>query len=175
MKNILILTDFSLRANYAAAFAVHIAAKNNSNVYLAHAIETENAFSDASGMYWNINSQSLIEAEALIGLKELAKDLKKINLRDGSIKDSQFHYLVVKGPVGGAAKKIVKEKNIDLVVIGSHKSNTITRFLMGSHTHHILDTLNCPVLLVPECMHYNGLKTIAYATDLTFNNGKVMN
>jgi len=46
---------------------------------------------------------------------------------------------------------------------------------MGSHTHHILDTLNCPVLLVPECMHYNGLKTIAYATDLTFNNGKVMN
>lgn len=174
MKNILILTDFSIRARYAAAFAMHIAARNDANIYLAHAIESENHIADTSGLYGNVSKDSLIENEAMLGLKELVKDLKNINVGHVSY-TPRFQFILGKGSVAQIAKQAVKENDIDLVVTGSHKSNTISRFLMGSHTHQILDTVNCPVLLVPECMHFNGLNTIAYATDLTFNNSKVMN
>jgi hypothetical protein len=38
----------------------------------------------------------------------------------------------------------------------------------------LIDKLGCPVLLIPESLRYKGIHTIAYATDLTFNNNKVI-
>ncbi len=68
-----------------------------------------------------------------------------------------------------------RKKAADLVVMGSHKSNGLARFLFGSHTHNVLDNINCPVLLVPESLKYKGISSMAYATDLTFNDLKVIN
>jgi nucleotide-binding universal stress UspA family protein len=175
MKTILVLTDFSIRAAYAAEFALHFAIKNKANLLLCHAIEA--IPSQVNEEPFNLISPSLqvLKNECMTDLKELGKRLGKLIEPDKHAFKPSIDYLADNGSLTYVAEKIIAERSISLVVLGSHRSNRITRLLGGNHVHGFIDKIKCPVLLIPECYPYYGIKTIGYATDHSFDNTKVMN
>ena len=177
MKTILVLTDFSIRAQYAAEFAMHIAMKMKADLVLCNAIEIIENAPMAEQIAWPIADHLALKQEGLVDLKALAKHLEMLVPQTGG---AAGHRPIVScindfGNLATVASKVVKDKAVDLVVMGSHKSTGLARFLFGSHTHDVLDTINCPVFLVPESLKFKELRTVAYATDLTFSDFKVIN
>lgn len=176
MKTILILTDFSKRAGYAAEYATYIALKNKANLVLCHVMELTSELADRVELNWPIADHLVQKKEESIQkLEKVSGELKKIIDRNCHDFKPSVECVTDFGLLDEVAENTISEKSVDLVVIGSHKSNGLSRFLFGSHTHTVLDNINCPVLLVPENLNYRGVNSIAYATDLSFNNNQVIN
>lgn len=175
MKTILVLTDFSKRAGYAAEYATHIALKNEANIILCNAMESTSELADGVELNWPI-AEHLVQKkeETILRLEESGEHLKHFISRSSSFKPS-IEVIAEFGTLAEVAVNIIYERAVDLVVIGSHKSSGLSRFLFGSHTHQILDRITCPVLLIPENLEFKGISSIAYATDLSFDNTKVIN
>ncbi|MEJ6979220.1 universal stress protein [Pedobacter sp. P351] len=177
MKTILLLTDFSVRAQYAAEYAMRIAVQVKANLLLCHSMEIIENDPMAEQMTWPIANHLALQQESLAGLKEIARQLEQNILADKIETDFKPVITCINdfGKLSVVTANIIEEKKVDLIIMGSHKSNGLARFLFGSHTHDILDNINCPVLLVPESLKFKGIRSIAYATDLTFSDLKVIN
>ena len=171
MKTILLLTDFSAKAGYAAEFAMNIAVKCKANLVLCHVMELTTYIGENDEFSWPVADNLVLESESILNLRELASRLETLVPSD--FKPS-INFITEFGLLADVVEKIIDNRSIDLVVTGSHKSNGVSTFLFGSHTHAVLDKINCPVLIVPESVHFNGIDHIAYATDLTFDNQKVI-
>lgn len=55
----------------------------------------------------------------------------------------------VSGAPGVVLTKMIKSKEFDLVVMGSHGHSDIGGLFLGSVTHKVLNKIYCPVLIVP--------------------------
>ena len=47
-------------------------------------------------------------------------------------------------------ESMVEGQGYDLIVMGSHGHSDISGLFLGSVTHKVLNTIYCPVLVVPE-------------------------
>ncbi|MBC7913667.1 MAG: universal stress protein [Pyrinomonadaceae bacterium] len=170
MKNILVLTDFSDRARSAAEYAVQVAAHVKANVLLCHALEL------TEQLTYPLADHLILKNQAMKRLKEVGIHLNELISKNGDpdLFRPTITYFNDLDMLTDVADKVILNYKIDLVVIGSHKTSSMARFFSGSHTNDILDDLKCPILLVPENVTYRPVQNIAYATDLTFNNSKVI-
>lgn len=175
MKTILVLIDFSIRAEFAAEFAMHMAMKNGANLLLCSAMELHGQKEKTVDLNWPDAGRDALRNEVIFDLAELGKRLSSLTPHENELFKPNINYITGFGSIAEVVGKIMEDKSINLVVMGSHKSYGITRFIYGSHTHSVLDNLNCPVLLIPESLQFHGINSIAYATDLTFDNDKVIN
>jgi nucleotide-binding universal stress UspA family protein len=175
MKTILVLTDFTIRSQYAAEFALEIAKNVKANILLGHAMEIIESAPMAEQLAWPNANHITLKQESLLDLKEMAAGLEKL-LSTGSNKTFVPTITCVNdfGKLSDVAAKIVQDKTVDMVVMGAHKSSGLSRFLFGCHTHDVLDNINCPVLLVPETLRFREIRSLAYATDLTFSDLEVI-
>lgn len=175
MKTILVLTDFSIKAGFAAEYATHFAIENKVNIVLCNVQEVAVSPGFDGDSQVDLSLNQVIRDESLLDLLKEAKHLEKIVLDS----DNNFKPLIstvfLAGPLVQVLKDIVIDKGIDLIIIGSHKSTDLARFIYGSHTYSLLDGIDCPLLLVPECLKFKGVTRIIYATDITFDNTKVLN
>ncbi|WP_448697559.1 universal stress protein [Mucilaginibacter sp. AW1-3] len=174
MKTILVLTDFSIRADHAATYATQLAAGIHANILLCAAIETPIAFTDGNGLSWPVPQQIVLKKEYDNDLRELTGRLQKVVDNIESSFKPVIKHISEFGPLADVAGKIISEHQIHLVIMGSHRSNLLSRLLLSNHTHSIIDSLNCPVLILPDVHRFARIRSIAYATDLTFSNGKVI-
>lgn len=171
MKTILVLTDFSLRAEYVASFAINIAIRNNSNLIFCHVMEL--TCPDEINLKHHIPHAA---NEKTLNLNEIEKSFKRIvrGNPESKLYKPNINCIIELGTFADAAEKIVKDKLVDLVIIGSKKADGISRFQFGSQTYTLPDKINCPVLLIPEGLQFQGINTIVYATDLPLNNQKAL-
>jgi len=175
MKTILILSDFSVRAQSAAEFALYTALNIKANVVLCHALEVLESDPVVEPLSWPIGDHLTLKQEAVGDLRALALHLETlIPSYDTTSFKPEITCVVDFGRLAAVASKMVVENKVDLVVMGAHKSSSFARLLFDSHTHHILDTISCPVLLVPESLKLYDVSTITYGTDLTFNDKRVL-
>jgi nucleotide-binding universal stress UspA family protein len=175
MKTILVLTDFSIKAQSAAEFAMHMALKNHANLLLCHSIELPGIAASTKKNEQPAVADEVRRNEMVFDLLQLSKHLEE----QAAFNEKSFIPIVncvtEFGTIEQTVNRAIKDHEVDLVVIGSHKSHSLTRFIHGSHTHTILDKLKCPVLLIPESFPYRGIHAITYASDLSFDNRRVIN
>ncbi|WP_256009687.1 universal stress protein [Desertivirga xinjiangensis] len=167
MRTILVLTDFSTRAQYAAEYAIRLAIPLKANILLCHALEV-------SDQYPVADSQ-VLRNQTLKRLQEIGRHFQAF---PGEDQPGMFHpsisYITDVNGLTDLAEKVIVNYSVDITVIGAHRSTGLSRFFFGSHTNDILDSINCPVLLIPENTTFKPVRHIAYATDLSFNNTKVI-
>jgi nucleotide-binding universal stress UspA family protein len=170
MKNILVLTDFSDRAKSAAEYAMHMAIKIKANIFLCHALGV------TEQLTYPVEDHLILRNQTIKRLREIGMHLHQMlsNEKQTVTFCPSISYINDLDMLTEAARRVVHEKIIDLVIIGSSKPKGLSKFFMGSHTSDILDNINCPVLIVPEQTTYRGIRNMTYATDLTFNNTKVI-
>lgn len=160
IKNILFATDFSPAANAAVPFAKQIARKFGAKTigvyvspydsYVAAAPEAWAALAEAANRDAKLSAQRL--NEQLAGVEHEA--------------------VIAEGNVWEVVSGLIKDKWIDLIILGTRGRTGLGKNLMGSVAEEILRKALCPVLTVgphvtlqPE--NAANLHEILYATDLT--------
>jgi nucleotide-binding universal stress UspA family protein len=155
MNRILVPTDFSLNAEKALEYALHLGAHFSSEIILLHSWELPH---QKSAMF--ISTQDLIKEKAEHDLKEL-KD--KIAIRFPDLKISS---MTMMGDAAGAIKTAAKNKGADYIVMGTKGASGLKKIFMGSITTDVLEDAPCPVMAIPEKAEFRNIKNIGYATDL---------
>jgi nucleotide-binding universal stress UspA family protein len=160
LKNILFATDYSPAANAALPYVIGIARRYGSMVYAVH-VRTSEVYGTAPPESW----PALAEAAEKLGQEEAA-DLKK------RLGDIPHEVVVGEGDVWGVISRVIKEKDIDLVVLGTRGRTGLGKVLLGSVAEAIFRQSPCPVLTVgprtaEDAERLLEMKEILYATDFT--------
>jgi nucleotide-binding universal stress UspA family protein len=165
MKRILVPTDFSKPAMIATEVAADIARKAGTELTLLHVIEedvgnsinVEGQVSADSGWEEKIYTMKLIE-KAKKQMAKLAEDpkLEGVKVRQELRVGSPYHGM----------NKIIVEKKVDLVVMGTSGRSELEQMIIGSNTEKVVRTSNCPVLTVHNKPASKDFKEIVYATSM---------
>jgi len=161
LKNILWTTDFSSASNASLPHAVAIARRYESKVYLAHVVVP--------------SPYPMVSPEAAPYMEELRRGTAKrlVTLGESDQLAGVPHEAILgHGEVAEELNKMVKEHDIDLLVLTTHGRRGLRRFLLGSVAEEVWRTAPCPVLTVgPHAIEHAArevtLRQILYPTDLS--------
>ena len=141
INNILLPFDGSEHSRNAAKYALDLAKRYQARVTVIHWYEG-----------WNTSvteiPKTLIE-EIEKNSKETAREVTKG--AEGIFENQGVEYTLetTEGSPGAALVKMAKARTYDLIVMGSHGHSDIAGLFLGSVTHKVLNTIYCPVLIVP--------------------------
>ncbi|WP_190811022.1 universal stress protein [Flagellimonas sp. S3867] len=156
MKKILVPVDFSEHSEYALEVASQIAREKHMVICVLHMI----------GLSESVLSKNEAEEykEAQYYMK-LAKKRFKPFLDKEYLKGLKLLQLVQNYKIFSEINAIVKELNIDLVVMGSHGVSRARDTFVGSNTEKVVRTCEVPVLVIKQPRHEFQLKTLVFAWD----------
>ena len=157
MKNILVPTDFSACAEKAINFAVQSAKFLPVQITLHHAFDLQgDIYTDYMGVTKEYN-QSLYN--------DVANKLNAI--KDGIIKSDKVNanILISKNSFQKAIKEVVKENNIDLIIMGTLGAAQIKKILFGSNTSFVIGNSKVPVLAIPSEYEWKKPESLLFATN----------
>jgi nucleotide-binding universal stress UspA family protein len=72
-------------------------------------------------------------------------------------------------------RAVIREREVDLLVMGTMGAKGLEEVLIGSHSAYVLENVDCPVLVVPACTSKRSIERIIYATDFQFNDFTYIN
>jgi nucleotide-binding universal stress UspA family protein len=164
VNKILYATDLSENARYAFAYAVSLADLYNASITIVHVLPEvpdildKNVIGYISEERWEeIKSQNIEEArDAIIGKKhdhrvirdalhQFSENVKESREGEGFETDD---IIVVRGNPVEEILKYSKERNCDLIVMGTHGHGTLVDAMMGSTARRVLRRSPKPVLVV---------------------------
>ena len=141
IKNILFPTDFTEGALHALPYAADMARSCQAKLHIIHVIYD---VATASGLY--VPHVSFDEMYKDLE-KSAQKELEKFGYEE--LKDlKDVEYTVLRGIPYEGILKFVQEKNISIIVIGTHGRKGLDRFLFGSTAEKVVRYAPCPVLTV---------------------------
>jgi len=136
LKDILFATDFSEGSQHALPYVRAIARAFGSAVHLCH-IEPEVPLAAGLAAPQIYEATGQIAAQHLTALLN-APALKGLNL----------HLALGAGAIKDEMSQIIRERNIDLVIAGTHGRTGLRKMLLGSVVEEIVHVATCPVLTV---------------------------
>ncbi len=163
MKTILVLTDFSKNAKYAADTAVVLAAKIEADILLFNAYISTPLIPTAEYVAWPPEYYTVFKEESTTHLEKETERIRKAI--DPHVKRKPvINYSNAEGPLALHVQKIVRENNITLIMMGT-RSRTTGDFLFGNDINEVISKASCPVLLIPDKRTNIEMKTVVFATD----------
>jgi len=160
LARILVATDFSLASHRALDYAISLARSYDSRIFLTHVI--------AAGAY------PLAAPEVTVGLVETRRRTAENKFREilfsGKLSDVPHDVLVEEGGLWPAIQKVIEEREIDLVVVGTHGIGAVQKLVIGSGAEQIFRQCPQPVLTVGPHVHGGtepdvAFKQILFPTD----------
>ncbi|SFZ92285.1 Nucleotide-binding universal stress protein, UspA family [Flaviramulus basaltis] len=159
MKKILLPTDFSDNAWSAIVYALKLYKDESCVFYFLHSTKLKAMSSRTyitSSFIESINEEAMKE---ILALKEL------VETSDANT-NHEFEIIISSNDLISAIKRIVKESNIDLVIMGTKGVTGANEFFFGTNTMRIIKNVKlCPVLIIPEEYDFTTPSQIAFPTD----------
>lgn len=175
MKKILVPTDFSKPAHNAARYAINLARGIKSNIEICHAMLVPMESPFATELAWPIDDFDALKEQAMEDLHYLGHQLS--GEEAGNIQEKEnleIGYVAELCGVQEIVNNLVAEKNIHLVVMGLSGKSGFTRQFLGSSSLNVINHATFPVLLIPDHCRFKGIRKIAFATDLSRSDVKVI-
>lgn len=157
MKTILVPTDFSATAKNSGIYAAHLAK------YIgAKKIVLYNAYSMplATEMSW-----AILQTEELQKASEANLDDFKTMMASFTGPDIELVAISDFGFFQERVADVVKDQNIDLIVMGITGGGKLEEVLIGSNTTHIVNHVDVPVLIVPPDATFKEPHRVGWACD----------
>lgn len=168
LKNILVAVDFSRLSDRAMDYALSFARRYDSTVIAVHVISPAlYATPSTASMYGGIDPLPYLDGVQ----RELKHHLDELagNAADAGVKCIPE---LVEGGISEQLRFIAEQRDVDLIVIGTHGAERWNRLVMGSVAESVAHNANCPVLTVGPRVFRRpkfeaSLKHIIYATDFS--------
>ncbi len=160
MKRILCPLDFSNAANNALEYAAHTARYMGADLVLLQIVEAP-TLSDIANI--NAGFAPAIE-QRMKAAKSKLKSYCKLVEEEFSISCKQIVKSYISN-IDDALKQEIRKGNYDLIIMGTKGADDFWQFYFGSHTYHVVRSISCPVLMVPQGCRFEQLNKIVYATD----------
>lgn len=158
MKNILVPTDFSDQAEKALKVAAQLARKFDGEIYLLHMLELPLQLIDP------VNGSSHNLPEAIFFMKLAHQRFAKI-MKEPYLKGLKVHETVEFHRAFDGIMEIGKEKNCDLIVMGSHGASGFQEMFIGSNTEKVVRHSEIPVLVIKNEIPEFKIKNFIFASD----------
>ncbi|HSZ25863.1 MAG TPA: universal stress protein [Cytophagaceae bacterium] len=161
-KNILVPTDYSPCAMnaliYAAEFAQNIESKLV--VFNSYQLPIEDT-------YFGGKSIDIIQELREESKVEMEKVIQLLNKKYPKVKKEEY---VEYGSFGEVVEPFMKEKNIDMVILGTKGASNIEEYLIGTNAATMVENASCPVLVVPEKAVSRKIEKVLFITDFQSDN-----
>ena len=143
VKRILVVSRDTKYCRKAVQYGVSLSGKYGAELYVIHVVH--NPFSNEG---WNLPVPSLSK-EYKKFLLEMRKELAAIidSEREKGVKVKQ---LVKEGDPETEIFQVVRDENIDLIIMLAHEEGRLEHFLFGRSNEEIIRKLPCSVLLVKK-------------------------
>lgn len=141
IKKVLFATDFSEGSSVALPYAVDIAKQYGAKLYFVHVVYD---ITKATG--WYVPHVAVGEIYDEIE-KSARAEIKKISI-DETKGVEDIEHVILKGTPYEEIIRFAEDKEVDMIVLGTHGRKGIDRVLFGSTAEQILRNAPCPVLSV---------------------------
>ncbi|WP_340065914.1 universal stress protein [Ascidiimonas aurantiaca] len=162
MKNVLIPTDFSDNAWNAVSYAVSFFKKERCNFYILHVCRP-NAMVGGDIAYTPNTRivQRTVLSDAETKMNELVERAEALsgNSKHNYISLIDYNYLI------DSIKEFVREKEINLIVMGTKGASGLREVVIGSNTGDVITRVPCPELVIPEDAVFESPAQIVFPTD----------
>lgn len=155
IKRILYASDLGLYGPYMMQHVVTLAERYGAQVVVVHAVEPLGVFADAvletyvePDLVRDLKDRGLMEVMSTI--RGQVMEAFEDEFVEGLVDKSCIEDVVVKR--GGPADVILKEadqRNVDLIVIGSHSEGDEHATMLGSVASKVLQLSRVPVYMIP--------------------------
>jgi nucleotide-binding universal stress UspA family protein len=140
ISKILLPVDGSTYSDHATEHAIYLARLSNAHITAVSCYEWLGHMVDIPDSVVEELKQNLKNQAADV-LEKTAQILDKAGINH-TVK-------TISGSPGTMLTNLAKSKEFDLIVMGSHGHSDIAGLFLGSVTHKVLNTIYCPVLVVP--------------------------
>ncbi|MCK5442053.1 MAG: universal stress protein [Maribacter sp.] len=166
MKRILIPVDFSEYSEYAMEVAALMAKKFKAELFILHMLGLSEA------IFTKNESQEFMEAQYYM---KLAKKRFDSFLDKPYIQGLKTFQTVQNYKDFYEINNFVKEKDIDLVVMGSHGTSGLSGLFVGSNTEKVVRTCSVPVLTIKRRRSDFIIKEAVLACNFEVENSSAYN
>lgn len=156
---ILVPTDFSKPSKVAVTYAALLAKKVGAELALV------------TVSYLQASSRAMVVSQKLdtemknIARNELEELTKELQNQVGDTLKITNH--VLSGfPVTQVIDRFIKDKEIDLIIMGTRGASGLQQVLIGSNAAAMIQDSSVPVIIVPHDATFKGFNKIVYATDM---------
>jgi len=161
LKDILFATDFSPCSHAALPYALAVARRYGATLHAAHVMPTKAELILMSPESWPRLAEEDDEIRQPY-LDQIEKQLEEV----------PHSVLTPRGDVANVLVQIIEEREIDLLVLGTHGRSGVGKLFLGSVAEKVFRRAVCPVLSVgPHVSHQpNGeiqFQRIVFATDFS--------
>jgi len=164
MKNILVLTDFSKTAEYAAEFGLKLSSKLQTNLLLFNTYVTNSAVPFVSEP-WEAEDLLWGEDDSKDNLNKTATQLKSQAAGFGEIDYKPLIYCDNgEGKLGTIMPDIIHKQKIEMVLMGARTPNPDDDNLFGSDLSSVIQKATRPILVVPSKLDPESIKKVVFAT-----------
>lgn len=162
MNTLLVPVDFSLASKKAAEYAFFMAKDQSFKIIFIHAYSAE--YIPFTG-----NERENMVQPATIN-KIFKKEFIEQDLFDffnslGDLSLIEYENYVGMGPIVEIICKTAKEKEADLIIMGTRNTISAKNFFLGTYSERVCRKAGCPVLVVPKNLKDFKLDTIGLAMD----------
>jgi universal stress protein A len=140
-EKILLATDFSDYSEVACDYALTLAETFGSSLYILHII---NEPVDLRGFYVPNISFEQLEKEIETGATEMLDKFCKENLKEFD----RYEKEIITGVPYEEIVRVAKEKEISMIVIGTHGRTGLDHLIFGSTAERVVRTAPCPVMTI---------------------------
>lgn len=157
MDKIIVPVDFSSASSWGFYYAYNIAKEIGAELVVVH-------------LYWPPYVETTYPAsmiQSIITKKEdeLHEHLKAATQAPLDSKGAvKIRYVIQPGSEHSIVD-VAAENKADLIVMGTHGSGKALDKVWGTNTANVIHNATCPVLAIPVGSTYEGVESIAYATD----------
>lgn len=162
MKNILLPTDFSENSYNAIKYVLQLLNEEECTFYLLNTYTP--ILYDNEYLVYSASQPTLTEIYKNNSLKGLNRILKRIK-RNFPNEKHEFKRISSFNMLSDEIKEQVREKQIDLVVMGTKGATNADEILLGTHTVHAIKKVKCPLLAIPAHFEYRPPKEILFPSD----------
>jgi nucleotide-binding universal stress UspA family protein len=158
-KQIMLATDFSGASQTALVYASAIASVHSSKLTVAHVISLE------PRTFIPMDPMPVLEQDE----HEHAKLAMQKFIASVPLTNIEHEEVLVRGTIWAALDKLIHERAIDLLVLGTHGRGGLRKLLLGSVAEELTRLAECPVLTIGPGVSPDGanrsLRTVLFATD----------
>jgi len=161
MKNILLLSDFSINSENAIHYAMHLFKNEKCTFHIMHVHKIGSFTSDDLMHSPKESIYESITKEPREKLENLKKELEETHKNTNHTLETHIDFDVFLDAINQALTNL----KIDFLVMGTNGASGVKEKLIGSNTVNVIRKVSCKTLIIPEGYTFAPIKELLLPLD----------